>query len=66
MFVPDDLATALASHPTAKVNFDHFSNAKTQNIVYWIETAKRDATRLKRIEQAIAAATQNRSPLEQS
>ncbi|MBE9028737.1 YdeI/OmpD-associated family protein [filamentous cyanobacterium LEGE 11480] len=64
LIVPEDLAVALSSNRTAKTNFDNFSNTNQKNILYWIATAKRATTRLKRIEQTVDSAAQGRSPLE--
>ncbi|UBF27648.1 YdeI/OmpD-associated family protein [Kovacikia minuta CCNUW1] len=63
LMVPVDLEQALAANATANQNFAAFSNSTKKNILFWIESAKRPETRLKRIEQTISAALQNRNPL---
>ena len=52
--VPDDLHAALDAHPAARSTFDKGSNSFKREYVEWIVDAKTQATRLRRLEQAIA------------
>lgn len=61
--IPIDLEQALAANEIAKQNFEAFSNSTKKTILFWIDNAKRSETRLKRIEQTIDAAAQNKNPL---
>lgn len=61
--IPIDLQQALEANQTAKLNFEKFSNSLKKNILFWIDSAKRPETRLKRIEQTIISVAQNRNPL---
>ncbi|MDZ8186373.1 MAG: YdeI/OmpD-associated family protein [Nostoc sp. ChiSLP02] len=61
--IPSDLKQAFKANKTAKDYFEAFSNSSKKNILSWIESAKRPETRLKRIEQTINSAMQNKSPL---
>ena len=63
LIVPVDLQQALIENETANAYFAAFSNTTKKNILFWIASAKRPETRLKRIEQTISAAIQNRNPL---
>ncbi|NJQ97811.1 MAG: hypothetical protein HC784_09630, partial [Hydrococcus sp. CSU_1_8] len=63
LIVPEDLKQALELNKTAKNYFEAFSNSSKKNILFWIESAKRPETRLKRIEQTINSAVQNKNPL---
>ncbi len=63
LIIPPDLKQALEVNQTAKLNFEAFSNSLKKNILFWIDSAKRPETRLKRIEQTIMEAAHNRSPL---
>jgi uncharacterized protein YdeI (YjbR/CyaY-like superfamily) len=63
LIIPTDLKQALEANETAKMHFEAFSNSSKKNILFWIESAKRPQTRLKRIEQTIIAAAQNKNPL---
>jgi uncharacterized protein YdeI (YjbR/CyaY-like superfamily) len=63
LIIPTDLKQALEANETAKRYFEAFSNSSKKNILFWIESAKRPETRLKRIEQTINSATQNKNPL---
>ena len=61
--IPVDLKQALEANETANRNFEAFSNSTKNNILFWIDSAKRPETRFKRIEQTITSAEQNRNPL---
>ncbi|MBE9008538.1 YdeI/OmpD-associated family protein [Fortiea sp. LEGE XX443] len=61
--IPIDLKQALEANPSAHLHFEAFSNSLKKNILFWIESAKRPETRLKRIEQTITEAANNRNPL---
>jgi len=61
--IPIDLKQALEANSSAKHNFEAFSNSLKKNILFWIHSAKRPETRLKRIEQTIISAAQNENPL---
>jgi uncharacterized protein YdeI (YjbR/CyaY-like superfamily) len=58
-----DLKQALELDETANQNFQTFSNSSKKNILFWIDSAKRPVTRLKRIEQTVSSAAQNKNPL---
>jgi uncharacterized protein YdeI (YjbR/CyaY-like superfamily) len=51
--VPDDLITALEQNESARSTFDGFTTARRREYVDWISGAKTDATRQKRLTQAI-------------
>lgn len=63
LIISADLKQALEANETAKKYFEAFSNSSKKNILFWIESAKRPETRLKRIEQTILSAAQNKNPL---
>jgi uncharacterized protein YdeI (YjbR/CyaY-like superfamily) len=63
LIVPADLKQALAENETANKHFVAFSNTTKKNILFWIASAKRPETRLKRIAQTISVVTQNKNPL---
>ncbi|MES2523577.1 MAG: YdeI/OmpD-associated family protein [Gemmatimonadota bacterium] len=52
--VPPDLAAALDANRVALDNFDAFSASHRREYIEWVTEAKREATRARRIEQAIA------------
>jgi uncharacterized protein YdeI (YjbR/CyaY-like superfamily) len=56
---PADLQTQLAANPAARRNFDAFSPSSRKIILFWIASAKREATRQKRIEETVRLAAQN-------
>lgn len=60
LVVPDDLAAALDADADAKRNFERFSNSSKKNILWWIKSAKRKATRTNRIAETVAKAADNR------
>ena len=57
--IPVDLATALAEYPNAATNFDAFPRSVKRAILEWIATAKRVATRAKRVTETARLAEQN-------
>ncbi|HEY9711504.1 MAG TPA: YdeI/OmpD-associated family protein, partial [Oculatellaceae cyanobacterium] len=63
LIIPEDLKQALEANETANRYFEAFSKSSKKNILFWIESAKRPETRLKRIEQTISSVAQNKNPL---
>ena len=49
---PDDLAAAIAQTPGAQSVFDGFTDAQRRDYIEWITSAKREATRAKRVGEA--------------
>ena len=58
--VPPELEVALKKHKKAKGNFDAFSQSHQREYAQWIADAKQDATRKKRIEQAVEWITEGK------
>jgi uncharacterized protein YdeI (YjbR/CyaY-like superfamily) len=63
LVIPIDLQKALEANEAAQQNFAAFSRTAKKNILFWIDSAKRPQTRLKRIEQTVNSSAQNKSPL---
>ncbi|PPS45943.1 YdeI family protein [Chroococcidiopsis sp. TS-821] len=63
LMIPTDLQQALEANEIANKYFAELSNTSKMNILFWITSAKRSGTRLKRIEQTINSAAQNKNPL---
>jgi uncharacterized protein YdeI (YjbR/CyaY-like superfamily) len=59
--VPKDLTTALAKNKTAKATFDKLSPSHKREYVMWIEEAKTDTTRLKRLSTALEWLSEGKS-----
>lgn len=57
--VPDDLAAALDARPPARDHFDSFPPSVRRGILEWISTARRDTTRMARIEETARLAQRN-------
>ncbi|KRD39494.1 hypothetical protein ASE35_03845 [Lysobacter sp. Root916] len=51
--VPEDLAAALKKNAPARKTFEAFPPSHRREYVEWIVEAKREATRLKRVQQAV-------------
>ena len=51
--VPDDLIAALGQNERARATFEGFSAARRREYVDWITEAKTDATRQRRLSQAV-------------
>jgi uncharacterized protein YdeI (YjbR/CyaY-like superfamily) len=59
LIVPDDLDAALDRDPAARANFDAFPPSAKKQILYWIKTAKKPETRLRRIDETVTKAAEN-------
>ena len=51
--VPTELEAALAGDAAARAAFERLSSSHRKEYVQWIEEAKRDETRRRRIEQTL-------------
>ena len=60
--IPKDLENALKKNKLAWENFKIFSNSTKLQYIYWIENAKKDETRQKRIINVVTKAIQNIKP----
>jgi uncharacterized protein YdeI (YjbR/CyaY-like superfamily) len=63
MVVPSDLEAALAVTSGATAGFKNLPDTAIKGILWWIATAKRPATRSRRISEIAIAAAQGVSPL---
>jgi len=54
--IPEDLAEALKKNGVAWKNFCGFSNSTKRQYVYWVNSAKKDETRRKRIASVVLKA----------
>jgi uncharacterized protein YdeI (YjbR/CyaY-like superfamily) len=64
LLVPDDLAAALAADDAASRGFAGLAVSAKKQVLYWISSAKRPATRARRIASVVRYAAAGRSPLE--
>ncbi len=60
--MPDDLLEALNLNKTAHDNFMAFPNSARFMYIHWINDAKRDSTRARRINRVVERAEANRKP----
>lgn len=60
--VPEDLMKALENNSLAHGNFMKFSSANRRLYILWLNQAKRDATRISRIEKIVQYSEQNKKP----
>jgi uncharacterized protein YdeI (YjbR/CyaY-like superfamily) len=51
--IPDELAAALKKAPAARAHFEAFTPSKRRDYAEWIAEAKTEATRTRRLEQAL-------------
>jgi len=56
LVIPDDLANALKANKSAKRNYEAFNDSAKKVILLWIKTARRDATRCKRVSETVRLA----------
>lgn len=59
LVVPDDLRVALDANAAAHTHFDAFPDSSKKTILWWIKSAKRAATREKRIAETVRLAADN-------
>ncbi len=59
LVIPDDLSKTLDSDRVARENFDRFADSAKKNILWWIKSAKRPATRTSRIRTTAGFAADN-------
>ncbi|WP_394750564.1 YdeI/OmpD-associated family protein [Spongiimicrobium salis] len=57
--IPSELATAFKAHPEAYENYQNFSKSYRKNYLYWLNQAKREDTRNKRIAEIIRLCAAN-------
>ena len=60
--IPPDLAEAFSDHPGSAKNFDGFPRWVKRATLEWISTAKRPATRKRRIDETARLAQNNKRP----
>ncbi len=61
LIVPKDLASALSKNKAAKAAFDKFSYSHKREYVQWIEEAKTEATRNKRLATTVELLSEGKS-----
>ena len=57
--VPPDLKLEFVKHPKAFSNFTNFTKGQKKSYLYWLNQAKREETRLKRIAEIIRLCIEN-------
>ena len=57
--IPEDLQQAFNNNPKAFGNYQNFAPSYRKSYLYWLNQAKRDATRQKRITEIILLCTKN-------
>lgn len=57
-----DIINALKNNQQAYTNFYNFTDAQRRDYIWWIETAKREETRRKRIAELVVRCQQNKKP----
>jgi len=55
--IPENLQKALKQNKTTLKNFNNFSNSTKLQLIYWINNAKKEKTRKKRIKEIVKKAT---------
>jgi uncharacterized protein YdeI (YjbR/CyaY-like superfamily) len=60
--VPDDLAAALKKSAKARRSFEALTRSRKKNFLYWLKSAKRQATRDKRIAEIVLRVREGLAP----
>lgn len=58
-----EFADSLAAMPPAAETYEHLAESRRKMILYWISSAKRQATRDARVAKAVEALAEGRSPV---
>ncbi|MCC4211132.1 YdeI/OmpD-associated family protein [Leeuwenhoekiella parthenopeia] len=58
--IPDDLREAFDKNPEALYNYNSFAKGYRKNYLYWLNQAKREETRQKRVEEIVMLCAQNK------
>lgn len=59
LIYPGFFKAALEANPQAEKNFRNFNKTYVKGVLWWLESAKRDETRQKRLKQVIDSAEKN-------
>ena len=59
VFIPEDLRSEFDKNPTAFDNYQNFAPSYRKSYLYWLNQAKREATRQKRITEIIQLCAHN-------
>jgi uncharacterized protein YdeI (YjbR/CyaY-like superfamily) len=62
LVMPRDLAKALRTNPSARQGYDRWSLSIKRAALWWLQSAKRDATREARLREIIRSASRGRKP----
>lgn len=62
LIVPQDLENELLKYPNAMENYQGFSKSTQKSLLYWVISAKRSETRIKRITDIAENASNNEKP----
>lgn len=57
--IPDELQLAFDKHPKAFINYNNFAPSYRKSYLYWLNQAKREDTRQKRITEIIKLCSSN-------
>ena len=57
--IPKDLQKAFDNHPTAYENYKNFTKSQRKGYLYWLNQAKREVTRQKRITEIVSLCAKN-------
>ena len=60
--IPEDLAKALSKDNLANTNFNNFAPSQQNSYIYYINAAKREDTRKRRIQKVVESASKNIKP----
>jgi uncharacterized protein YdeI (YjbR/CyaY-like superfamily) len=60
LIIPEDLQKAFNSNPLAFENYNNFARSYRKSYLYWLNQAKREATRQNRIQKIIEYCTLNK------
>jgi uncharacterized protein YdeI (YjbR/CyaY-like superfamily) len=64
LVIPEDLREILEENPSACKSFEGYSDSVKKRALYWIASAKRNETRIRRIKKIVEKAENNENPFD--
>ena len=62
LVIPDDLREILDQNPSASKSYEAYTDSVKKQVLYWIASAKRNETRIRRIKKIVEKAENNENP----
>lgn len=64
LVIPEDLREILGQNPSASKSYEAYTDSVKKQVLYWIASAKRNETRIRRIKKIVKKAENNENPFD--